>query len=269
MRKPSPCQRRIAALTLAPPRIDLLRDGGGDLGEEVVELGRRGGCRLPTAATARLGRAAAGLASVVRRSASPSLRRPASRACAGVSGVSLTAWNAMSRLSAPSSSRTLSMPSAATRLEHALAERGAALLRLAAQDRDAGLVVGRRDVDDEPAGEAADQALVERLDLGGRPVAGEDDLPVGRLERVGEPQQLRLHLAPVGEELHVVHQQQVDVEEALAVRLALPGRDRGVERLDELVEREVLDGEPRVDRPGRVADRPSAGASCRARAGRR
>ena len=139
-------------------------------------------------------------------------------------------------------------------LEHALAEPGAALLGLPAEDGDAGLVVGRRDVDDEPAGEPADEPLVERLDLGGRPVAGEDDLAVGGLQRVGEPQQLRLHLAPVGEELHVVHQQQVDVEEPLAVGLAVPGGDGGVERLDELVEGEVLHGEPRVDRAGRMAD---------------
>ncbi len=75
----------------------------------------------------------------------------------------------------------------------------------------------------------------------GRAVAGEHDLPVGRLQRVGEPQQLGLHLAPVGEELDVVHQQQIDVEEALAVGLAVPRGDGGVERLDELVEREVLD----------------------------
>ena len=61
------------------------------------------------------------------------------------------------------------------------------------------------------------------------------------LERVGEPQQLGLHLAAVGQELHVVHQQQIDVDEPPAVRLALPRRDGGVKRLDELVQGEILD----------------------------
>ena len=51
-------------------------------------------------------------------------------------------------------------------LEHARVEPGAALLRLAAQDRHPGLVVGRGDVDDEPARESADQPLVQRFDLG-------------------------------------------------------------------------------------------------------
>ena len=237
MRNPSPSQRRIAAADLGPPRVHLLRDRGGDLGEEIGELvcfGVAGG------ATAG-GAAAAARLPAVRRG--PALRRPppiSSRACSASSGASLTAWNAISRLSAPSSSRTLSISSDGDRLEHAVAERRPPLLRLAAQDRDPGLVVGRGDVDDEPAGEPADQPLVQRLDLGRRPVAGEHDLPVGGLQRVGEPQQLGLHLAPVGEELDVVHQQEIDVEEALAVGLALAGGDRGVERLDELVEREVL-----------------------------
>ncbi len=56
------------------------------------------------------------------------------------------------------------------------------------------------------------------------------------------------------EKLDVVHQQQVDIEEALAIRGALPGRDRGMKRLDELIEGQVLDGEPGVDRTGGVAD---------------
>ena len=122
---------------------------------------------------------------------------------------------------------------------------GPALLGLPPQDRDPGLVVRRRDVDDEPAGEPPDQAIVQRLDLGRRPVAGEHDLAVAGLQRVGEPQQLGLHLAPVGQELDVVHQQQVDVEEPLAVGLAVAGGDGGVKGLDELVEREVLDGQAR------------------------
>ena len=137
------------------------------------------------------------------------------------------------------------MPSAATASSTPSREVGPPLLRLAPEDGHPGLVVGRRDVDDQPAGEAADQPLVQRLDLGRRPVAGEHDLAVGGLQRVGEPEQLRLHLPAVGEELHVVHQQQVHVEEPPAVGLALPRGDRGVERLDELVEGEILDRQAR------------------------
>ena len=191
------------------------------------------------------------------------------RACSGVSGVSLTAWNAIRRLRAPSSSRTLSISSVATASSTPSREGGAPLLGLAAEDGDAGLVVRSGDVDDQPAGEAPDEPLVERLDLRRRAIAGEHDLAAGGLERVGEPEQLRLHLPAMGQELHVVHQQQVDVEEPLAVRLAVTGGDGGVKRLDEFVEREIFDGEPRIDGPRRVADAPSAGGSSRVPAGRR
>ncbi len=63
------------------------------------------------------------------------------------------------------------------------------------------------------------------------------------LQRFGETQQLCLHLLAIRQELHVVHQQDIDVLEAPAEGVALPGRDRGVERLDVLVQRQVLDVE--------------------------
>ncbi len=139
------------------------------------------------------------------------------------------------------------------RLEHAVRERGPPFFRLPTKDGDPGLVVGRGHVDDETTGEPTDQPLVQRLDLRWRAVAGENDLPIGGLERVGEPEQLRLHLAPVGQELDVVHQQQIHVEESLPVRLAVTGGDRGMKGLHELIEGEILDVEVGVDRAGRVA----------------
>ena len=137
------------------------------------------------------------------------------------------------------------------RLEHPSAERGPPLFGFAAEDRHPGFIVGRRYVDDQPPGEPPDQPLVQRFDLGRRPVAGEHDLPVGRLQRIGEPQELRLHLAAVGEELDVVHQQQIDIVEPPPVRIALARRDGGVEGLHELVQCEILDRQRRVDAPAR------------------
>ena len=50
----------------------------------------------------------------------------------------------------------------------------------------------------------------------GRAVARHDDLPAAALQRVEEPQQLALRLAPAGEELHVVDQQHVDAADSAA-----------------------------------------------------
>jgi hypothetical protein len=140
------------------------------------------------------------------------------------------------------------------RVEHALGEAGPPLFGLAAENGDAGLVVGGGHVDDEATREATDETLVQGLDIGRRPVAGEDDLTARSLQRVGQPQQLGLHLPPVGEELHVIHQQQVHIEEPLAVGLAVAGRDGRVKRFDELVQGEILHRQARVDRPSRVPD---------------
>src|SRR5690349_7520580 len=82
------------------------------------------------------------------------------------------------------------------------------------------------------AWEPRDEALVQVRELRGRAVGREDDLVSRPLQCLGEPQELRLHLLPVGEELHVVHQQHVHRLEAAAERVTLPRRDRRVERLD-------------------------------------
>ena len=112
---------------------------------------------------------------------------------------------------------------------------------LAPKDRDPGLVVGGRHIDYEPSGEAPNQALVQRLDFGRRPVAGQHDLAIRRLKRIGESKKLGLHFSTVGEKLHVVHKKKIHIVEAPAVGVALPRRDGSMEGLDELVQREVLD----------------------------
>src|SRR6058998_2791850 len=126
-------------------------------------------------------------------------------------------------------------------VEHARLEPRPPLLGLAAQDRDASLVVGQSHVHHQAAREAGDQALVQVRDLGRRPVAREYDLVPRALERLREPQQLGLHLLAVREELHVVHQQHVHVLEPAAERVALPRGDRRVERLHVFIQRQVLD----------------------------
>ena len=82
---------------------------------------------------------------------------------------------------------------------------------------DAQLLVERADVDAEPALEARQHALVERLEIGGRPVGGDDHLLAGvdqRVERVAELLLDRLAL----QELHVVDDQHVDVAQSLLER---------------------------------------------------
>ena len=266
-----PAQDRRA--DLGAPRVHLLSDGSGDLAQEVGELvfvggpsdRRTGGRLLRRRCTDLLGRRS------FRRSAGPPVRRPPNE-LPRLLDIDRPVAHRLERHQAVECAQQLAHVvdvERGDRLQHALRERHPALVRLPAQDRDPGLVVRRGDVDDQPAGEAADEPLVQRLDLRGRPVAGQDDLAVGGLQRVGQPQQLGLHFPPVGEELDVVDQQQIHVEEALAVGLAVAGGDRGVKRLHELVEREVLDLQVGVDRPGGVARAPSAGGSCRVRAGRR
>ena len=107
----------------------------------------------------------------------------------------------------------------------------------------------------ETAREARDEALVQVGDLVRRPVAGEHDLVAGRQQGLREAQQLRLHLLAVREELDVVHQQHVHRLHPLTHRIALPRRDGRVERLDEFVEREVLDVETGREALGGVAHR--------------
>ena len=253
-----PAQDRGA--DLGPPRVHLQRDGRVDLTQEVGEFvflggtaGRWDGGRPP-----RLGLAGHALDrsfESLGRTAAPPVRRTADQLPRLGRREGRVAHRLVSDHPVQRAQQLADVVDTESghRLEHAFGERRPSLLRLAPEDGHPGLVVGGGDVDDEAAREAADQPLVQGLDLRRRPVTGEDDLPVCGLQGVGQPEQLRLHLATMGEELHVVHQEQIHVEEPLAVGVALPRGDSGVERLDELVEGEILHRQPRIDRAGRVA----------------
>ena len=68
---------------------------------------------------------------------------------------------------------------------------------------------GHLDVGDEAPGEARDEALLHALELLRVLVARDDDLLVGRVERVERVEELFLRLLAPGEELDVVDEQQV------------------------------------------------------------
>jgi hypothetical protein len=154
-------------------------------------------------------------------------------------------------LSRPSSSRTFRASHGG---KHGLLEVHPAFVGLAAQDGQPALELGRRDVHHQPAGELRNEPLVELLDLAGRAVAREDDLPL-LLEQVrDQPQQFRLRFEPLRQELDVVDEDHVHVGEPLPECLAVARRDGGVIRVHELLEREVLDAQLGGERPGPGAD---------------
>ncbi len=119
-------------------------------------------------------------------------------------------------------------------------------LGLAAQDGDLGLEVGRADVGDQAPFEAAPQPLLQRLDVLGRGVAGEDDLLLRAVERVEGVEELLLHPLLVGQELNVVGQQHVDRAVLLAEARGAVEADRVDQLVDELLGRQVLDLQPAV-----------------------
>ena len=215
------------------PRLDRPADRDRDVAQEGPELITRA-----TPARSRRGRGRRTCGGP-RRASDPSNARTSS----GASAASFTAWCAMSRLRTPRSSRTLwnSFDAAASSTpDWNVAPRSS---RLPPEDGDPCLVVGRTDVHDEPAREARDQTLVQIGDLRRRPVARQHDLVPRGLQGLGESEQLGLHLAAVGEKLHVVHEQQIDVLKPATERVALARRHGGVKRLDVLVERQVFDRE--------------------------
>ena len=129
-------------------------------------------------------------------------------------------------------------------------------LDLLAQDGDAGLEVRPADVDHHALAEARAQALLERLQLARRPVAGDDDLLAGLVERVERVEELDLGLLLLGEELHVVDDEDVVVAVGLleALDAALVG-DRVDEVVGEALAGDVADLELRVLFERRVRDR--------------
>ena len=103
-------------------------------------------------------------------------------------------------------------------------------LGLELQDRDARLEVRRLHVHAQAPAEPADQAVLDAGQLLRRPVAAITICWPAAVQVVERVEELRLGLLALGQELDVVHQQDVDLAVPLPEPIALPFPDR----LDEL-----------------------------------
>ena len=130
----------------------------------------------------------------------------------------------------------------------------ALLLRLGAQDGDARLEIGRRQVGDQAPLEAAAQPFLERRDELGRPVGRQDDLLAVLVDRVERVEELFLRPFLVGDELDVVDEQQVDAPVARPEVVDLALLDAGDELVGELLAGRVDDALAREARQHLVAD---------------
>ena len=106
------------------------------------------------------------------------------------------------------------------------------------QDLDAQLLVERADLDDQPAGQAGSDPLVERLEIGRRPVGGDEHLLAAvdqGVERVAELLLDRL----AGQKLQVIDDEDVDRPQLLLERDRGLRLERGDEAVHEALGREV------------------------------
>src|SRR5690606_18127823 len=107
-------------------------------------------------------------------------------------------------------------------------------LRLLAENGNSMLQVRSLDVRHHSPAEPADEACLQAGDLGRRPVTRENDLPAGFVQRIEGVEELFLRGLLTLEEVHVVHEQQVDLPVAaleLLLRAALDCRDQVVREL--------------------------------------
>ena len=126
-------------------------------------------------------------------------------------GCRLSDANAVTRISAPSSSRMLRSMRSRDELQH-VAGHGQPVLRgLLAQDGDARLQLGRLDVGDQAPLEPGAHAVFQGLQPLRRPVGGHDDLLVGVVQGVEGVEELLLRAFLALQELDVVDEQHVDV----------------------------------------------------------
>ena len=139
-------------------------------------------------------------------------------------------------------------------LQHVGADVDVLLLGLGAQDRDARLEVGRRQVGDEAPFEAAAQPFLERRDQLRRPVGREHDLLAVLVDRVEGVEELLLGPLLVGDELDVVDEQQVDASVARPEVVDLALLDAGDELVGELLAGGVDDALAREAGEHLVAD---------------
>ena len=101
-------------------------------------------------------------------------------------------------------------------LEDLVRHLAAGALGLGAQDGDAGLQVGRLDIDDQAPLEARAQAFLQGHHGLGRAVGGDDDLLVLPVQGVEGVEELLLGRFLAGDELDVVDQQHVDAAVVVA-----------------------------------------------------
>ena len=187
-----------------------------------------------------------------------------------MSGSPVSDEKATTRVSAPSSSRMF----VETRPAMNVSTSGSSIAdpigrHPLAQDRDAGLEVGRLDVGDQAPLEPRPQPFLERRDLFRRPVGRDHDLTARLVERVEGVEELLLDPLLAFEELDVVDQEHVVGAVALLEALdALVA-----ERVDEVVHERLARHIPRR-RSLRVLAHvlrrsPAEGAFSRARCCRR
>src|ERR1017187_8705611 len=122
------------------------------------------------------------------------------------------------------------------------------------QDGDAGLQLRRLDVGEQAPFEPAAQPVLEGHQPLGRPVARDDDLLAGVVQRIKGVEELLLGSLLVLQELDVVHQQHVDVPGPApeAVLLAVP--DHVDEVVGELLRAHVAHLDALIEALGVVAD---------------
>ncbi len=150
--------------------------------------------------------------------------RRTSSASASSTGERVRLANAVTRISAPSSSRIELVIIGRDELEHVGGREQPFLGGLLLQDRDAGLQVGRLDVGQQSPLEPGTQPVLEGGQLPGRAVGGDDDLLVRVVQRVEGVEELLLGPLAVLQELDVVDQQDVDVAVPALERLVLSSR---------------------------------------------
>ncbi len=117
---------------------------------------------------------------------------------------------AMTRCSAPSSSRNVGANAFRDEEGDFLGQRDASGLRLADEDRHARLELRRLDRHRESPAEARFQALFEAVDFLRITIAREDDVMLAFQQRVERVEELFLRTILVREELNVVDQERIE-----------------------------------------------------------
>ena len=118
--------------------------------------------------------------------------------------------------------------------------------RFPVDDGDTGLVVRRLDIRQQAPLEPGPQPVLQRLDLLGRPVGGEDDLLAALVQFVEGVEELLLGGLLPGDELHVVHRQHIGLAVLGMELLGGAVADGGDEFVGELLPLHRQDGEPGV-----------------------